>query len=425
MIYKTFAIFVLSMLSAVSGADFFSYFGDFTSALYTESKFVHTQYAVSNGWDRICGVYSGLHDFRMKAETDTKKLSGEIETVIKDLNKNSIIRLSPYEKDFLTASLYGSLAYLKSDKPSLSMLRDLRKSLDLFSRLEKKYDTTDSSFGTALSEIALSVYFENSFWVRSVLRRQGDILKGIRELDNIVMNGGFAKTEAALFLTEYYSLILNDGNSSKIYTEILNKQYPGSRYFAFLYAKDLYHSGKIREALRLFRKINGSLGDRFYPFDYESVIYEVKCLFIMGDNDSATAVLEYAEIIHDGYMISLLRNEWRYSVSLRQDVIFGIHHRFATMSERMSEDEIFRTAEVLFDHGFFREVLMLISRQSRDIRLLHIELRSNVNLGNWEESKRLMTKLERSKNISTHSEKGRLELIRNIIDSNLRIRSRY
>ena len=424
MSFKIAAILILSVLSMVSGSNFFSYFEEYTSALYTEKEFVHSQYAVSNGWDRICGVYSGLHEYRMKAETDTKRLSEDIEKLIKSLNKNSIVRLTPYEKDFLTASLYGSLAYLKSESPSLSMLRDLRRALGLFNRLENLYDIADSSFGTALSEIALSVYFENSFWVNRVVRKRGNILKGIQELDNIVMRGGFAKTEAALFLTEYYSLILNDGNSSKIYSEILYKRYPGSRYFAFLYAKDLYHSGNIREALRLFRMINGSLGERFYPFDYESLIYEIKCLYITGDNDSAAIVLEYTENIHDGYMISQLRNEWRYSVPIRQDVIFGIHHRFAKMSERMSEDEIFRTAEVLFDHGLFREVLMLISGRSSDMKLLYIELRSNVNLGNWEESKHLMSKLEKSKNISTHSEKGRLDLIKNIIDNNIRVRSR-
>jgi tetratricopeptide (TPR) repeat protein len=413
---------VLCLFAALFGSDFFSYFNNYTTALYSEKEFIHSQYSVSNGWDKICGVYADIYNYRINSTGDITILNEKIEDIIKSLKRNKIKRITPYENEFLTASLYGSLAYIRSEDPSFGMLRNVDKAMDRFRDLEKTYKTTDSGFGSALSEIALGLYFENSFWVSTVFGKKGDISKGIIKLNSIAFNGDISKIESNLFLIEYFADILRDHNSSVKYSENLNKIYPGSRYFKYLYAKDLYHTGKIRSALRLFRSVNDSLSDRFYTFDYESIIYETKCLYILNENDKAQNTLKYASDIHDGFILHNLRNDWLYSVKIRQEAVFRIQNS-PVIAQKLSDDEKKRIIAVYFDHGYFRELKRLTGTMTgKDAETLILEFRTAVIMNEWNKADEIMDILENKheKNFERNIDIKRLEILINIKDNFLR-----
>ena len=172
-------IIILLFLSAgLFSADFFSYYADFTQKLYQDKKIVYESSIRSNGWDRIFSLYIKLYEFRLQKPADVDKLYSDIDDVIEDIDDNVLKGLTSYEKEFLTASLHGSLAYIKSSDPSFGMFRNIRKSKNKFEELNKKYKTADTAFGSALTEIALGMYFQNSFWVNSILGYNGNILKG-------------------------------------------------------------------------------------------------------------------------------------------------------------------------------------------------------------------------------------------------------
>lgn len=420
--YKIIPVVIFFFFTAVSGSEFFSYFGDFTEAIYTETEFAHSQHAFSSGWDRVCGIYADIYDYRINRTGDISLLEDKIEDIIKSLKKDKIKRITPYEKEFLTASLYGSLAYIRSEDPSFGMLRNVNKATDRFTRLEKTYKTADSEFGTALSEIALGLYFENSFWISTVLRKKGDISKGIIKLNRIAFEGEISKIESNLFLIEYFADILKDHNSSVKYSENLNKIYQESRYFRYLYAKDLYHTGHIRNALKLFRSVNDSLSDRFYTFDYESIIYEAKCLYILNENDKAQNVLKYASDIHDGYILENFRNDWLYSVKIRQEAVFRIQNSPA-VAQKLSDDEQKRIIAVYFDHGYFRELKRLAGAMTeKDAETLVLEFRTAVIMGEWVGAQEIIKQIKKEyeRDFERNIDRKRLEILINIKDNFLR-----
>lgn len=404
------------------GSDLFSYLNDFSEKLYCEKEFVHSQYSVSNRWDRICSVYSDIYDHRLNRTEDTEVLEDKIEETIKLLNKDKILRITPYEKEFLTASLYGSLAYIRSDDPSFGMLRNVNKADGRFSRIEKTYKTADSGFGSALKNIAMGMYFENSFWVGRPFGSKGDIFDGIISLDKIAFGGEISKAESNLFLIEYFADVLKDHHSSLKYSDNLFGMYPDSRFFKYLYARDLYHTGKIKKALELFRSVNGSLSDKFRPFDYESVIYEAKCHYILGEEEKAKSVIDYAAGIHDGYILDSFRNSWIYSVKIRQEAVFRVQN-LPGFTGGLSDDENKRMMEVYFDHGYFRELKRLAETLSaKDAETLVLEFRTAVITGDWDTAKKTIDilKNEHEKNFESNTDRKRLELLVNITDNYIR-----
>lgn len=415
-------IIVLLFLSAgLFPADFFSYYTEFSKDLYQDEEVLFDASAELNGWNSICSLYKQLYEFRLHKPADVNKLYSEIDDVIEDIDDNVIKGLTSYEKEFLTASLHGSLAYIKSSDPSFGMFRNIRKSKNKFGELNKKYKTADTAFGSALSEIALGMYFQDSFWVNSILGYNGNILKGQKELDLIAFNGNITKIEANLFLIEYFGLILKDHNSAIKYSKNLCDSYPGSGYFKYLYACDLFHTGKIQQAYLLFKDINGNISNRFYAYQYESIIYEAKCLYLTGKGSEADEVISYASKIHDGYIIQKFKNEWRSSVKLRQEAVFRPQYA-GGINLKLSEDELKRTADVYFDHGFFRETARLAEGiKKTDPEILVLRFRTAVIMQDWKKADQLYKEInsEFEEFLDSHPDRARLEIMKNIVSNHL------
>jgi hypothetical protein len=398
---------------------FFYSYVEFTESLYQDKEYVYGNTVRTNGWDKIFTLYSKLYDHRLMKIADTENLSDEIDDVIEDISDKRFKGLSEYEKELLTAILYGSLAYLESSDPSFAMFRNIKKSLNLFTALSKKYKTVDSEFGSALSQIALVLYFEDSFWVNSVLGNKGNIQKGLRKLDEISQNGIVSKVEASLFLIEYYADILHDHSSSVRYTKGLYDRYPDSKYFRYLYARDLYHTGKIRQALEHFRSVNTNISDKFYPFEYISIIYEAKCLYILNENEAAKEVAKYASDIHDGFILENFRKQWMNSVNIRQEVIFRAQYSGET-DLNLSEDELNRTAHILFDHCYFRELNRLLDKSgSKEFEMKILNLKTKIIMGEWIKAKNFLDGLvsDHKKDLKNYNDRKRFELLKNIVFS--------
>jgi len=413
-------IIILFCLSAeLMSADFFSSFRDFSLKLYRDEEITFTGTEKINEWDRIFRLYIKLREFRLQKLSDTEDLCDEIEEVIDDIGDNVIKELSLYEKEFLEASLYGSLAYLNSSDPSLGMFRNVRRSKKMFDNLNKKYGTADTGFGSALSEIATGMYFHDSFWVKSVLGYKGNILKGLKQLDRIAYGGDITKIEANLFLIEYFSNILKDHNSSVRYSKNLHDINPGSKYFTYIYARDLYHTGKVTKAYPLFKEINDDPGEKFYVYQYDAIIYEAMCLYIKGSIQDAEEVVSYASKIHDGYILKKFRNEWVSSAKIRQEIVFRPQY-LSGLNLNLSADELERTAFVYFDHGFFREtarVLEALKKAGTDIEV--IKFKTAVVMQDWKKAEQIYEAHEQE--FRSDPDRARLEIMKNIVSNHLEL----
>jgi hypothetical protein len=347
------------------------------------------------GWEKMVTVYSEIIKFRLQPLSGTEELSDNVEEIIDSLEDGDIAGLNAYESELITAFLYGSLAYINSDDPSFKMFFNIRKAKRLFKKLNSDYKKQDSEFGTALTDIALGMYFQGSFWVRSVLRYEGNIFQGLKILDEIAFKDCMTRIEANLFMIEYYSDILNDHRSSIKYSQNLYSLYTDSKYFMYLYAKDLYHTGKIREAYVIFKKVNDNIGtDRYLGFEYESIIYEAKCLYLTGTPEKGLEVLKYAENIHAGYITEQFRDNWVFSVGIRQKVLFR-PEPYPPEDYSVSDDELERKSKILFDHGFFRETARMISNIKKKNAGSYItDLRAAINMADFEKAEKLIQFLE-------------------------------
>jgi hypothetical protein len=412
-------IFILFFALRVFPSDFSAYFAGSAAQIYTQSKTDIENIKVENkDLEKIISVYSGIYDHRLNRETDKDALSDRIENLISDLNKGRISGLNAYEKDLVTAFLYGSLAYVNSDDTSYKMFSSLRQAKKLFEKLNSEYKKQDSEFGTALSGIALALYFQDSFWIRSVFGYKGNIADGLKKLDTIAFTDCLTSAEANLFLIDYYAQILQDHKSSSKYSKNLHDLYPSSKYFSFLYAKDLYHTGKIFQASELFKKITGNVGGgKFYPFEYESIIYEAKCLYLLNEREAAAEVIRYAIGIHDGYIIEKFKNEWMSSIRMRQEVVFRAQYGGQTEAN-LSTDEIIRTAGILFDHGYLRELKRLIEASTMaDFDLAVLNFRVNLLMDNYGRAYEILKSIESKfgKKLKKYPDLNRLMFQKNIV----------
>ena len=411
---------LLIFTSVLFSESFSEYFKIRTAETYTQSHSDSVISGIENaGWERIADVYNALYRFRLNKDQNTDALSDRIENLLDDIEDENIKELTAYESDLIKAFLYGSLAYIRSGEPSYSMFSSVKKARKLFINLSEDFKRPDSEFGTALTDIALGMYFQDSFWIRSVLGYEGNVQNGLRKLDGIAFSACLTASEANLFMIEYYAGVLQDHRRSIKYSRNLFSNYPGSKYFTYLYARDLYHTGKVREAYPFFKKINDEIGDEYFGFEYESVIYEAKCMYITGSADKGIEILKYAEIIHKGYLTEKFRNEWLFSVRLRQEIIYRPEN-YSGENFDLSDDELERKAFLYFDHGYFRETARALSNiKNRNPESYLMELRAAVNMSDFEKAAQITEFLKDHypDHLKKHKDSHRIRLLNNIINN--------
>ncbi|MDY0017267.1 MAG: hypothetical protein RBS89_05465 [Candidatus Delongbacteria bacterium] len=414
-------VLILILSAKILCADFFSAFKFFSSDIYSAQDIVYSTEIKDSGWNRIFDIYDELFRYRLKKDTDTEVLIEKIEILIEDIEDDDIKDLKMYERDLITAFLYGSIAYIQSVEPSYSMFSPVKKARKLFQKLSSEYNRPDSDFGTALTDIALGMYLQDSFWIRTVLGYKGNIQKGLRHLDEIAFKDCITQTEANLFLIEYYADILQDHRRSIKYSQNLISNHPESKYFTYLYARDLYHTGKVKESYMFLKKLNDDIGKEYFGFEYSSVIYEAKCMYISGSADKGVEILKYAEIIHKGYLTEKFRNEWLFSVRSRQEIIYRPEN-FSGDNFDLSDDELERKAAIYFDHGYFRETARAVSNiKNRNPESYLLDLRAAVNMSDFEKADKIVRYMEdnSSSYFKKHKDALRISILNNIINNYL------
>ncbi|MCK4980236.1 MAG: hypothetical protein KAS62_07560 [Candidatus Delongbacteria bacterium] len=412
-------IFLLFISAVCFPADFFNYLKNYNAKLYNTEKQLVTELSIKNRWYEVSNIYYQLYKFRLGADINIGNFEHRIDDVIDELEDDNIKGMTNAEKKTSITLLYGIKCYINSTEASIGAFSDLKRSYKLSRQLLKDFNTIDSKFSSSLISLVLAAYFEDSFWVKDILGYDGNITQSLIDLDKISNEGDLLKTEANIFLSEFYSKILFDHHSSKKYTEKLVKLYPESKYFKFFYAKDLYHTGKIDSAYKVFREVNIEITDDYYPFEYASLIYEIKCFYLKGKDEIAEEVLKYTKKIHEGYLTGKL-NKWKHSLKRRKEII----HRFEQLNFRDINDitkndhDKSLTMNVLFDHGYFNDLFNLINYKDKPEFLL-LYFRSALILDECRAAKQLFEVLETKHEdyLEDHQDIGRIRLLKNILDN--------
>ncbi|MCK4979709.1 MAG: hypothetical protein KAS62_04895 [Candidatus Delongbacteria bacterium] len=421
-IHKTILILLFFISAVCFSADFFDYLKDNNTKLYNNEKQLVTELSIRNHWYEISDIYYQLYKYRLGAETDIDDLEDRIDDVIDKLEDDDIKGLTDYETSMLITLLYGIKSYVNSTEVSIRGFGDLKKSYKLSRQFFKDNSTVDSKFCSSLISLVLAAYFENSFWIKDIMGYDGNVIQSLVYLNNISNEGDLLKTEASIFLSEFYSKILLDHRNSIIYTEKLKDSYQECKYFKFLYAKDLYHTGKIDSAYKLFREVDIKITNNYYPFEYVSLIYEIKCLYVKEKDEIAEEVLKYAKNIHEGYLTGNL-NKWKYSLKRRKEII----HRFEKLNFRDIDDitkndhDIKLTSEILFDHCYFSELTEIINVDNNDPDLLLLQFRSMMSLKKYKSAEQVLEILgtKHEDFLDDHEDIGRIKILKNILDNAL------
>ena len=210
-----------------------------------------------------------------------------------------------------------------------------------------------------------------------------------------------------------------DHSASLEYTKYLNQLFLTSKYFKYLFAKDLYHTGKIDQAFNLFKEVNTDISNEYYPYEYNSLIYEIKCLYLQDREDMAVEVLSYTQSIHDGYLINEL-DEWKYTLKRRKDILYKFEKlNFRDIKDiTKNEHDKKLTMNVLFDHGYFNEIFTLVNYKDKPEFLL-LYFRSALILEEYKTASQLFKILESEHEdfLDDHQDIGRIIILKNILDN--------
>ena len=261
-------------------------------------------------WYRISDIYSSFFQFRLSSSKEQREFLGEkIKDVIDDLDDDKVKNLTSYEIKMIKAVLYGMSAYIYVEDSFLSPYMDGKKSLGLFDELKQDYpESIDTEFGSSMSLMYKPLFFEDNFFVSSLYIEKGDLAKGLYKLDKLAFNGNVTMIESNFVLIDFYSNLLQDYNKANIYTtNLMQLSNKNNYYFSFLHAKNLFNLEQYEKALELFISINNDISNKFYPYNYNSLIYEIKCSIKLGKNIRAEEGINLLSLISSSNEIIALK----------------------------------------------------------------------------------------------------------------------
>ncbi|MDA3886014.1 MAG: hypothetical protein PF638_10525 [Candidatus Delongbacteria bacterium] len=412
-------IFLLLMSAVCFPADFFNYIEEYNENLYSNEKKTFSKGSLENKWYLITDIYYDLYRYRLGANIEIDHLEDKIDNTIDFIEDDKIKNITNYEKELIISLMYGIKCYISSTDISIGNLSDLRKSYKLSEEIKNNYKKIESLFGFALTNLVVATYFENSFWIKDIFGYEGNIGKSIEKLNKLSNVENLFNVESNIAMSEFYTKILLNHRASLKYTRYLNKLFSTSKYFKFLYSQNLYHTGQIDQAFKLFKEVNTDISNEFYPFEYSSLIYEIKCLYLLDRGDIAVEVLNYTKQIHEGYLINEL-DKWKYSLKRRKNIINNFEKlNFKDLKDIVkNEHDKKLTMNVLFDHGYFEELFSLINYKDKPEFLL-LYFRSALILEEYKTANQLFEVLESNHEefLDDHQDVGRILLLKNILDN--------
>lgn len=147
---------------------------------------------------------------------------------------------------------YGNRVFLKiRDENYLGAILDLRKSYSALSEAIKlNPENYDAYFGLGLYHYSIGSLPKTLKWVVSLLGFDGNIEKGLREIELAAEKGVFQKIEAAFYLTQLYPWSYGDfDKAEKILNDLLT-QYPNNQIFLYTRSVFRLNRNNTSEALK-------------------------------------------------------------------------------------------------------------------------------------------------------------------------------
>ncbi len=150
--------------------------------------------------------------------------------------------------------------YLKAAADGLKCLPLLRKSRELAPA------NKDILFGQGIYNYFAEVIPQQYPIVRPVMvfLRDGDREKGLEQIEEVVQEGQYARTEATYFLAQIYRMFEEDPLAALGYLEYLHERYPDNALFHRYRARTLAEVGRWRRAVPLYENyVDRSRRDQF------------------------------------------------------------------------------------------------------------------------------------------------------------------
>lgn len=205
----------------------------------------------------------------------------------------------------------GSIGFrgrLRGDRDQyLHAASDGLKSLPLL-QLSRELEPTnkDILFGQGIYNYFVEVMPREYPIVRPVvaLLPSGDRLKGLQQLQQVVDEGYYARTEAAYFLAQIYRVFEKDNRKALSYLEPLHARYPSNALFHRYTARSLIEVGRWPKGVSLYQEVvrlsqEGRPGYHVYG-QLEALYYIGKYAFYQGHQDEARQAFATADSLATG-----------------------------------------------------------------------------------------------------------------------------
>lgn len=139
---------------------------------------------------------------------------------------------------------YGNKVFLKiRNENFLGAILDLRKSYSaLTDAVKLNPESYDAYLGLGLYHYAIGSLPKTFKWVISLLGFEGNVEKGIKEIELAAEKGDFQKVEALFYLTQLYPWFYGDFDKAEKILDDLLLQYPNNQIF--LYTRGVFRLNK-------------------------------------------------------------------------------------------------------------------------------------------------------------------------------------
>lgn len=152
---------------------------------------------------------------------------------------------------------YGNRVFLKiRNENFLSAIFDLKKSYEAFNKavkLDPNY--YDAYLGLGIYHYSIGSLPKTLKGIISILGFEGDVEKGLREIELAAENGIWQNVEANFFLTQIYPWHMGDFVKAQQILNTLLSKYPNNQIFLYTQGVFYLNDNNVEEALKLFQSI--------------------------------------------------------------------------------------------------------------------------------------------------------------------------
>ncbi len=179
---------------------------------------------------------------------------------------------------------YGNRVFIKlRNENYLGMVFDLRKSYSAFNeavRINPNY--YDAYLGLGIYHYSIGSLPKALKWIISLLGFEGNIEKGLKEIELAAEKGNFQKVEAEFYLTQFYPWHTGEFDRAKIIINNLLQQYPENQIFLYTSGVFNINLNYVDSAMNDFLKIKNQ---KYYPIPklFEFTLFRLgECNFKLG-----------------------------------------------------------------------------------------------------------------------------------------------